>query len=69
MVFVRPYTTSPSTNKLRTIIINNGIGSDISNWANLYHMGLHDFIMRGYAVAYIENASSNLSSIINSNNL
>lgn len=62
MVFVRPYTTSPSTNKLRTIIINNGIGSDISNWANLYHMGLHDFIMRGYAVAYIENASSNLSS-------
>lgn len=62
MIFVRPYTTSPTVNKLRTIIINNGIGGDISNWANLYHMGVHDFIMRGYAVAYIENVASNLSS-------
>lgn len=61
MVFIRPYTTSPSTNKLRTIIMCNGAFSNIVNWSQYFNMGVHDFLMRGYAVAYIETLNNDLT--------
>lgn len=61
MVFIRPYTTSPSTNKRRTILIQSGVGTDITNWANYYIEAVPDFLMRGYCVAFTEHLLANLS--------
>ncbi|HUM50373.1 MAG TPA: T9SS type A sorting domain-containing protein [Chitinophagales bacterium] len=61
MVFIRPYTTSPSTNKRRTILISSGVNTNITNWANYYVEGVSDFLMRGYCVAFTEHLLADLS--------
>lgn len=61
MVFIRPAQQGAALVKRRTILISNGVGSSISKWGDYYVECVHDFLMRGYAVAVIEHVTSDFN--------